>query len=284
MGRSALRILGSLGMAGILLLLVLGSIGLTRMDRALRGEPWWTPTSPPVLMPTLTPTPLPTPTRPIAPSPTPTRAATPPPTPGSSCRPPATWVPYRVQAEDSLWLLAWREGLSMAYLVHVNCLPLAAIRPGEVLYLPPHPVATPTPPPYTCVPPANWRIYYVQPGETLFRLALRYGITLDAIRRANCLTSYSLYAGQALYLPPYPVMTVTPRPSTTPRPTLTFTPTPTPTSTAEPSPTVTPSPTSSATPTPEPTATPTLPPTDTPEPTATPTLPPTDTPAPTTSP
>ncbi len=277
MGRSLLRVIGILLAAGALLALILGSISLARLDPALTVRQ---PTAPPLIMPTLTPTPsLPTAT-PLPPRPTPTATSVPPSPLWRACQPPADWVPYRVKAQDSLWLLAWREGLSLNYLVHANCLSVAAIQPGQKLYLPPHPIATPTPPPYTCGPPPTWRIYYVQPGETMFRLALRYGVTLDAIRTANCLSSYTLYAGQALYLPPKPVMTVTPRPTAsftpTPSPSVTSTPvatvTPSPTVTPTPGVTVTPAPTETFTPTPTETVTPTV------EPTATPSPAPTETP------
>lgn len=38
--------------------------------------------------------------------------------------------------------------------------------------------------------------HVVQPGETLFRLALRYDTTVEAIMAANGLTDYNIYAGQ----------------------------------------------------------------------------------------
>ena len=42
----------------------------------------------------------------------------------------------------------------------------------------------------------------VQPGETLYRIALRYGVTVDAIVRANNLVDPSyIYAGQTLIIP-----------------------------------------------------------------------------------
>lgn len=43
--------------------------------------------------------------------------------------------------------------------------------------------------------------HVVQPGETLFRIALRYGITVDALRAANGLTGNLIYAGQVLVIP-----------------------------------------------------------------------------------
>jgi LysM repeat protein len=44
--------------------------------------------------------------------------------------------------------------------------------------------------------------HVVQPGETLFRIALRYGVTVDALRYANGLTETSvLLSGQTLIIP-----------------------------------------------------------------------------------
>ncbi len=89
---------------------------------------------------------------------------------------------------------------------------------------PPHPPPTPA---VTCTsPPADWSIYHVQRGDTLFRLAKSHGTTLDTVISANCLQTTDIYVGQELWLPTLPA-TNTPRPVTatpipptsTPRPT-----------------------------------------------------------------
>lgn len=41
----------------------------------------------------------------------------------------------------------------------------------------------------------------VQAGENLFRIGLRYGVTVDALMRANGLTSIYIYVGQVLVIP-----------------------------------------------------------------------------------
>ncbi len=43
--------------------------------------------------------------------------------------------------------------------------------------------------------------YVVQQGETLFSLALRYGVTVEALQQANNLTSDNIYVGQQLIIP-----------------------------------------------------------------------------------
>jgi LysM repeat protein len=82
---------------------------------------------------------------------------------------------------------------------------------------PPSPTATAQPTPTRlCIVPSTWRLYTVQPGDTLTSLAVRYGTTVSAIVDANCLSSTGIYAGQRLYLPAQPV--VTPIPPATPIP------------------------------------------------------------------
>ncbi len=60
-----------------------------------------------------------------------------------------------------------------------------------------------TPPP--CVPPADWSIYLVQQGNTLFSVAQRYGIDVDSLMRVNCLNTTTIFVGQRLYVPGPPM-------------------------------------------------------------------------------
>ncbi|MCC6191108.1 MAG: LysM peptidoglycan-binding domain-containing protein [Anaerolineales bacterium] len=48
---------------------------------------------------------------------------------------------------------------------------------------------------------ANSQTYTVQPGDTLFRIALRFGVTMDAIRAANNFSGDRIYSGQTLVIP-----------------------------------------------------------------------------------
>ncbi len=47
----------------------------------------------------------------------------------------------------------------------------------------------------------NQIVHVVQPGENLFRIALRYGTTVDAIMAANGLPNHTIYVGQRLVIP-----------------------------------------------------------------------------------
>jgi len=50
--------------------------------------------------------------------------------------------------------------------------------------------------------PTKGRIHVVQPGENLFRIALRYGITVEAMAAANGILNVNLvYPGQKLRIP-----------------------------------------------------------------------------------
>lgn len=252
----------------------------------------------PTLFPTASPSPPPLATETaISPTLTPSASPTQPISLRPSCPRPTGWTIYVVRQGDTLARLAWRAGVTTYALMQVNCLNTTTIYPGQQLYLPPTFYASPTPRSYHCGPPIGWRVYIVQPGDTLYSLSRRFNVGIETIRQANCLDSYVIYVGQALYLPPLPSTptrqpTATPTPSPTPSPSPTtsptpisptptptefptFTPTPTPTFTALPSLTATPTPTGiftytpTYTPPPVETASPTPTPTFTPVPSAT---------------
>jgi LysM repeat protein len=52
-----------------------------------------------------------------------------------------------------------------------------------------------------CTPPAGWRPYSVQSGDTMYALAQQSGTTPEEIMRANCLASALMQSGQVIYLP-----------------------------------------------------------------------------------
>lgn len=288
------RLLGSLVITFISVGLLLGSFLLSQLD-ALGVR---LPPTQAIIVSQPTPTlflPMPTPS--LSPPPSTTETAIPSVSPTSpsplvpSCPQPLGWIAYVVQRGDTLAGLARQAGTTTYALMQANCLSTPAIYPGQQIYLPPIFYASPTPRPSPCGPPLGWVVYIVRPGDTLYSLSRRFGVGIETIRRANCLPGYTIYAGQALYLPPLPptptytptpshTPTETPTPSLTPTSTPTEFPTFTPTLTPTPSPTLTASPTLTGTVTHTPTYTPTL--TGTPVPTSTLTF--TPTPVPTESP
>lgn len=261
------QIIGGIVGGVIVLTTVLGSILL-----ATQEAPPPTPTAVVIVSPSATPFVIdvtPPPSATSAPSPTPA-----PPTliPTVACVIPPGWSAYTARAGDTLSSLARLFSTNEFVLIQGNCLTETDLAVGQVIYVPPPPTRGPTPIPTPCGPPPTWVVYYVQRGDTLYGLSVRYRTTVAALAQANCLTTHALRVGQMLYVPPVTpppaTVTLTPLPSNTPAPTSTLTPAPSDT------PTPTPSDTPGATWTPQPT--------DTPSPTITPS--PTDTPPPTMAP
>jgi LysM repeat protein len=305
MGRSAdiRQLLGSVAVTLISVGMLVGSFLLSQLDSPdIRPSPsqtsdvlapsatWYLPTLTATHLPTLSPSLLPSATATSAPLP-----YTPLPSPTTShlmpsCPQPAGWYVYTVRQGDTLTSLAWRAGITSLALKEANCLSSSVIWPGQQIYLPPAFYASPTP--WSCGPPIGWVVYVVRPGDTLYSLSMRFGLGIEAIRRANCLRGYTIRVGQALYLPPLPpAPTQTPLATSTPTlpssatplpPTLPPTPSPTQPPTAPASPTATDSPTLTVTPTPAGTAVPT--PTYIPTPAESPSPPPTSTSTPTLTP
>jgi LysM repeat protein len=139
---------------------------------------------------------------------------------------------------DTLYTIAERYKTTAEILDASNCLNNTIPAAGSLLYVPPVPTVTVIP----CGPPGGWvKAHSVQPGDTLFRIALSYGITYPQLQRANCMgSSTTIYAGQLLWVPNVPTRTpgVTIIPvfqTTTPTPTSTFvTDTPAPANTSTP--------------------------------------------------
>ncbi|HEY8392460.1 MAG TPA: LysM peptidoglycan-binding domain-containing protein [Capillibacterium sp.] len=107
---------------------------------------------------------------------------------------------YTVMAGDSLFLIAQRFGVSLEALIAAN--PQIAnpdlIFPGQVICVPP--VMTPPVPPVPSCPGAT---YIVVQGDTLFQIARRFGVTLEALLAVNPqITNPDLiFPGQVICLP-----------------------------------------------------------------------------------
>jgi LysM repeat protein len=73
------------------------------------------------------------------------------------------------------------------------------------------PTASITPTLKACQIPTYWIKYNVAAGETYFKIAGRFGTTVEALQRVNCLSDPGrLYAGQTIYVPPPPPASGTP--------------------------------------------------------------------------
>jgi len=125
-----------------------------------------------------------------------------------NCTTPSGWIRILTSSSDTVYSLAQRYKITAENLGAANCLSSFDIPAGLALYVPPVPTVTVIP----CGPPAGYvRRYVVQPGDTLFRIALSYGLTFPQLQRANCMgSSTTIYAGQVLWVPNIPTRTPVP--------------------------------------------------------------------------
>lgn len=122
-----------------------------------------------------------------------------------------------VQPGDNLFRIALRNNLTTETLARYNnILNPAFIQVGQEIRIPPTtaPVGTGGPAPSNAtpiapapatsvVPPAgNFVVHVVQPGENVFRIGLRYNVTVDVVAQANGLVNPNVvFVGQQLFIP-----------------------------------------------------------------------------------
>jgi|GEM_PF-205060 len=103
---------------------------------------------------------------------------------------------YRVQPGDNLFRIALRFDVSLRELASANGITNPAlIYVGQVLTIP---GVTPTPTP----DPGAVQTYVVQPGDTLYSIAVRFRTTIGALSRLNNLANPNLlFVGQRILVP-----------------------------------------------------------------------------------
>jgi LysM repeat protein len=101
-----------------------------------------------------------------------------------------------VQPGENLFRIALRYGTSVSAIAAANHIYNPnLIYVGQRLILP---CGVPSPVP----PPSVQTRYYVRPGDNLFRISLRFGVSVQAIAAANHIADPSrIYAGQCLIIP-----------------------------------------------------------------------------------
>ena len=239
-------------------ILVVGGIMLALAETL---PPPSTPTQIPPTLPLSFPTPTATGSPVLSETPTATQTATPSatntvlntPLAPTVCTPPVGWIRLIAGSGDTIYSIAQRYKTTAENLSAANCLQSADLPAGYALYVPPVPTVTVVP----CGPPIGWvKTHIVQPGDTLFRIALSYGTTYPQLQRANCMGSSTIiYTGQRLWVPNVPTRTPIPGTTTVPE-FLTSTDTSTPIATTPvPSSTLPPTETFTVTPSPTPTIT-----------------------------
>jgi LysM repeat protein len=97
---------------------------------------------------------------------------------------------YYVQPGDSLYSIAARYGTTIPALAGSNNLSNNQIYPGQALSIVPK----------SSNSSAGFS-YTVMPGDSLFLLAQRFGVTIDAIKNSNNLSSDYLWTGKKLTIP-----------------------------------------------------------------------------------
>ena len=116
--------------------------------------------------------------------------------PGQWTPPPVGGCVYIVRPGDTVSGIAYRHGVSISSIVYANHIANPnRIYAGQRLVIPCAPPVPPTP------APSGW-YYVVRRGDTLAKIALRFGTSVWRIATANNIPNPNLiYPGQRLYIP-----------------------------------------------------------------------------------
>ena len=119
---------------------------------------------------------------------------------------------HTVSAGETFYAIARRYGVTPAQLRALNPdVDMNELEVGDVLRLPAgardrnasaQPPSRPQQGRTATQPARGSRTHTVAAGETLYGIARRYGVTVDAIRRANEMETDQVRAGQRLVIPP----------------------------------------------------------------------------------
>jgi LysM repeat protein len=110
---------------------------------------------------------------------------------GQFAAPPSPGVTYTVRANDTLWDIANRHGITVAQLTAANPdVNPDALRPGQTLAIP------------SKTPPVSGAVYTVKPNDTLWNIATKYGLFVNDLLAANPgVDPQRLMTGQILTIP-----------------------------------------------------------------------------------
>lgn len=108
--------------------------------------------------------------------------------------PPGTgnYIVYTVKSGDTLYKIANQFGVSVNDIIDFNQLPSTSLSINQKLLIPTEEVLPPT---------ENNVTYTVQAGDSLWKIANQYGVSVDEIIRANNLTNTTLQIGDILIIP-----------------------------------------------------------------------------------
>ncbi len=103
-----------------------------------------------------------------------------------------TTTPYTVQKGDSLYEIAKKFDTTVQAIVTSNDLTSNELSIGQILQIPNS---------GSSGMPTNDQIYTVQKGDSLYKIAQKFGVTVNDIIRANNLTTSDLQIGTQLLIP-----------------------------------------------------------------------------------
>ena len=138
---------------------------------------------------------------------------------------PATGGSYTVQAGDSYWRIANKYGISISELQRLNGTSDYNLYPGQSLKVPGSGSSssastssngTSTSTSTTSAAPAAGGSYTVQAGDSYWRIANKYGISISELQRLNGTSNYFLYPGQSIKVPGGGAAAETPAPTPAP--------------------------------------------------------------------
>ena len=137
---------------------------------------------------------------------------------------PAAGGSYTVQAGDSYWRIANKYGISISELQRLNGTSNYFLYPGQSIKVPGSGSASPTPAPASNTasttpapaPSTGGGNYTVQAGDSYWRIANKYGISISELQRLNGTSNYFLYPGQSIKVPGGGAAAETPAPTPAP--------------------------------------------------------------------
>lgn len=109
---------------------------------------------------------------------------------------------YTVQEGDTLWMIAHHNGITVERLMAINGLTSDSLTIGQAIILEEEQASENTSANNTDTSSVNSNInYVVQPGDSLWGIALQHGITIEELMRINQLSTEILNPGTELVIP-----------------------------------------------------------------------------------